>query len=285
MDRERLLNVAFEELEHSYSSRDTILYALGVGLGHDPLDSGQLRYVFESNLQVVPSMGVVLAHPGFWLRERDTGVRWEKVLHVSQDLVIHEPLLPADTVVARTRVIDVVDKGIDKGALITYGRTIRRKATGEDLCTVTQTVLARGDGGCGGPQRPAEKPRAMPDGEPSITVDLPTLAQAALIYRLSGDYNPLHVDPGTARVAGFDRPILQGLCTFGIACHALLRTCCGYEATRLRGMRARFSGIVYPGETIRTEVWRDGTAVAFRCTALDRGIVVLNNGFAELASG
>lgn len=125
----------------------------------------------------------------------------------------------------------------------------------------------------------------MPDGEPSITVDLPTLGQAALIYRLSGDYNPLHVDPRTARVAGFDRPILQGLCTFGIACHALLRTCCGYEATRLRGMRARFSGIVYPGETIRTEVWRDGTAVAFRCTALDRGIVVLNNGFAELASG
>lgn len=284
MDRERLLSVRFEELEHTYSSRDTILYALGVGLGHDPLDAGQLRYVYEAGLQALPSMGVVLAHPGFWLKDRDTGVCWEKILHVGQELEIHRPLLPADTVVACTRVIDIVDKGQDRGALISYGRTIRRKATGEDLCTVTQTVLARGDGGCGGPQRPPEKPRAMPEGEPSMIVDLPTVRQAALIYRLSGDYNPLHVDPRTAKLAGFDRPILHGLCTFGIACHALLRTCCGYEAAGLQGMRARFAGIVYPGETIRTEVWRDGAGVAFRCSALDRGVVVLNNGFAELSA-
>ena len=119
MDRDRLLSLQFEELEHTYSYRDTILYALGVGLGGDPVDADQLKYVFEPGLQALPSMGVVLAYPGFWLKERDTGVCWEKILHVGQEIEIHRPLLPADTVLARTRVIDIVDKGKNKGALIT----------------------------------------------------------------------------------------------------------------------------------------------------------------------
>ena len=283
IDPDTLLNWPFEPIEHAYDFRDTILYALGVGLGADPLDEAQLPFVFEEPaLVALPTMAVVLAYPGFWIRDPKTGVDWVKLLHGEQGLTLHAPLPSAATVVATTKVTNVLDKGADKGALIYSSRTIMDKATGQDLATVTATAFARGDGGFGGASGPAPTPHKLPDREPDDICDLPTLPQAALIYRLSGDFNPLHASPAVARAAGFERPILHGLCTYGVAGHAILKTQCGYDPAKLKAMDLRFSAPVYPGETIRSEMWRDGGVVSFRATALERGAVVLNNGRAEV---
>jgi len=280
----QLIDLPFDNIEHTYSQFDTILYALSVGLGHAaPLDENQLRFVYEDGLIAVPSMGVVLAYPGFWLKERDTGVDWTKILHVGQEIEFYRPIPIAGTVTARTRIIDIIDKGEGKGALLSYSRTICDKATGDELCTIIQTVLARGDGGFGGLKKPLVKPLPIPDRMPDLVCDLPTRPEAALLYRLSGgDYNPLHIVPSVARAAGFDAPILHGLCTFGIVCHALLKMCCNYNVNRLKRMKVRFTSIVYPGETIRTEIWRNNNEVSFRSFVVERNTVVINDGYAEL---
>ena len=274
----------FPDVEHTYTEKDTILYALGVGLGADALDLGQLRYVYEEGLAALPSMAVVLGYPGMWLRDPGTGIDWVKVLHGEQGFEIHQPLPAAGTVVGRTRVTGIVDKGAGKGALIYTERTIHDRANGDQLASLTSTTFCRGDGGFGGPDGPTIPPHPMPEGKPDEICDLPSIEQAALIYRLSGDRNPIHADPQIAKAAGFDRPILHGLCTLGVASHAILKVCCGYEPSRLKSLRLRFSAPVYPGETIRTELWRDGNAVSFRSRVVERDAVVLNNGYAELLS-
>ncbi len=180
---------------------------------------------------------------------------------------------------------EIVDKGAGKGALLYSRRDVRDKETGDLLASLRSTSFLRGDGGFGGPSGPTRPVHALPERAPDLVCDIATLPQAALIYRLSGDYNPLHADPEIAAVAGFPRPILHGLCTFGVAGHALLRTLCGYDPARLRRMEARFSAPVFPGETVRTEIWRDGPGRAgFRCRVLVRDAVVINNGLAEFAA-
>ena len=185
--------------------------------------------------------------------------------------------------VGRNEITDVIDKGRDKGALVLTRCEVRDKATDEVVCTLTSTTFCRADGGFGGPSGPLREPHVLPNRAADHVCDLPTLPQAALIYRLSGDYNPLHADPAYASKAGFKMPILHGRCTFSIAGHALLKTCCDYDPVRLRGMEGRFSSPVYPGETIRTEMWVDGPNVSFRSTVPARGVTVLNNGRAEIA--
>ena len=279
-DYDRLKNWPFAEVEQSYSTRDSILYALGIGIGADPMDAQQLPFVFEEDQRfaAVPTMAVVLGNPGFWARDPDSGIDWVRILHGEQSLTLHRPLPPAATVRARTRVTGIVDKGIGKGALILSERTIVDAVSGEALATLGSTTFARGNGGYGGPSDPAPVPHQLPDRGPDMTCDLPTLERAALIYRLSGDYNPLHASPSVARDAGFERPILHGLCTLGIAGHAILRCCCDYDPGRFRSMQLRFSAPVYPGETIRTELWCDDGIISFRSSTLERGVVVLNNG-------
>ncbi|MEQ8347006.1 MAG: MaoC/PaaZ C-terminal domain-containing protein [Sneathiellaceae bacterium] len=291
IDYDKLKAWPFPELEHSYGTRDSSLYALGVGLGMDPLDRDQLRFLYElhdDGMQALPTMAVVLATPGFWLKEPATGVDWVKVLHGEQGIRIHKPLPAASIVVGSGAVEEIIDKGEGKGALIFQTRKVHDKATGDHLATLTSTTFARGDGGFSGPGGQAHKPQApaphpVPDRAPDMTCDLPTLKQAALVYRLSGDYNPLHADPKVAESAGFRAPILHGLATLGVAGHALLRTACGYDATRFRALQLRFTSPVYPGETIRTEMWRDGSdpdgeVISFRARVVERDIVVLNNG-------
>jgi len=283
IDVEKLMSWPFEAIEHSYTERDTILYALGLGFGADPMDEEQLRFVFEEPaLSALPTMAVVLAYPGFWVRDPESGIDWVKILHGEQGLTLHAPLPASGTVVATTKVTQILDKGADKGAIIYTSRTISDLATGQKLATVRASAFGRGDGGFGGPTGPSPEPHPIPEREPDEVCDLPTLPQAALIYRLSGDYNPLHASPTVARDAGFERPILHGLCTYGVAGHAILKTQCGYDPAKLKSMDLRFSAPVYPGETIRTEMWREGGVVAFRARALERGIVVLNNGRAEV---
>jgi acyl dehydratase len=279
IDYDTLLNWPFPDVEQTYTEKDSILYALGVGLGNDPLDAGQLRYVFEEpKLIALPTMAAVLGTPGFWLRETSTGVTWETVLHGEQGIELHRPLPAAATVVAQTRVTDILDKGEGRGALIYTERHVRDRDTGESLATLTSTTVARSDGGFGGPSVTQPRPHPLPDRPADKVCDLTSVPQAALIYRLSGDPNPLHASPEVARSAGFDAPILHGLCTLGIAGHAVLKSCLDYEAQRFHSMQLRFSAPVYPGETIRTEMWLEGNNISFRAIATERNIVVLNNG-------
>jgi acyl dehydratase len=283
IDYQRLLKRAFPVIEQRYTQRDTLLYALGVGLGMDPLEREGLRFVYERELRVLPTMAAVLGTAGFWAREPDTGIDWVRVLHGEQAMTFHRPLPPEGTVRAQTRIRAIVDKGAGKGALIYSEREGVDVATGQALFTVEQTTFARGDGGFGGPAGPVRPPHPMPERAPEQTCDLPTLPQAALIYRLSGDYNPLHADPDVAAQAGYPRPILHGLCTLGVAGHALLKTCCGYDPARLKSMQVRFTAPVFPGETLRSEFWREGGVVSFRARVLERDVLVLNNGRAQVA--
>jgi acyl dehydratase len=279
---EQLLNRRFAPLEHAYSRRDSMLYALGIGLGADPLDQGQLAFVYEEQQKVFPTMPVILGYPGFWAREADTGIDWRKLVHAEQAFELHAPLKPEGRVIGSNRVSALYDKGPEKGALLCQERLVTDADSGELIATVHQVSMLRGDGGFGGPAG-SPPPHQMPERSADVICDLPTLPQAALLYRLSGDFNPLHADPEVAVGAGFARPILHGLCTMGVACHAALRGILQYRAERIRGMRVRFSGVVLPGDTIRTELWMDGDVISFRATALERKVLVLSAGKITLA--
>jgi acyl dehydratase len=270
-------------LQHSYGARDSILYALGVGLGADPLDEEQLRFVYEKGLKALPTMATVLASPFGWLYRAGAGVTKVKAVHGEQGFRMHRPLPAAGDIVGELAVTDIVDKGKDKGAIVYFERSLRERASGDLLCTLTATMFCRADGGFNGPPGAAREPQAMPRRAPDAVCDLPTLPQAALLFRLNGDVNPLHAEPAVARAAGFPQPVLHGLCAYGVVGHALLRTCCGYDPARLVAMHARFSAPVYPGESIRTEMWREGGEVMFRARVPGRGTVVLDNGRAEIS--
>ena len=283
LDYDRLMNWHFEDIHQPYTQKDTILYALGLGLGADPLDEDQLRFTYERDLQALPTMSVVLAGPGFWLKDPGTGVNWKMVLHGEQGIEMLEPLPAVADVVGKTRITAIIDKGADKGALLLSERDIVDAKTGTIYAKTTSTTFLRRDGGFGGSPDGAPVPHKMPDRAPDVTDDWKTAPQAALIYRLSGDYNPLHADPDVAKTAGFRAPILHGLCSLGVAGHSLLRKACGYDATRMKSLKLRFTSPVYPGETIRTEMWIDGSDVSFRARVVERDKVVLDNGHASVA--
>ncbi len=281
LDIDALRNWVFEDIEHTYTERDTMLYALGLGFGEDPLDERELRFVYEKELVAAPTMAVILGYPGFWLRDPRTGVDWRRVLHGEQWLEIFRPLPVAGRVIGRPRIDCISDKGAGKGAIIYQSREIRDAADGALLARVSMSSFCRGDGGFGGENLPGPQPAAIPDRRPDILCELRTLPCQALIYRLSGDYNPLHADPEVARAAGFERPILHGLATYGLAGRAILRTLCDYQPERLVGLDVRFSAPVYPGETVRFEIWREGEEARFRARVAERDRLVLNNGAAR----
>jgi acyl dehydratase len=283
LDAQKLLALDLQPIEHTYGARDCILYALGVGLGQDPTDERQLAFVYEKNLQVLPTFAVVLGYSAYSFRRPELGITWSHVVHGEHGLVLHRPIPVYGTVLGQVRILDVVDKGEGRGALIYSERKITDKASGDLLATITQTTFCRADGGFGGPKRETPPPHAIPERTPDLVCDLATRPETALIYRLSGDVNPLHAEPAFAKTAGYPRPILHGLATFGVAGHALLKEVCGYDPARLRTMSVRFSAPVYPGETIRTEIWRDGAVVSFRARVLERDVVAINNGRAEIA--
>jgi acyl dehydratase len=282
INRDTLLSWKFPEVEHRYTERDTILYALALGLGADPIDPEQLKFVYQAKLRALPTMGVILGYPGFWLSDPKTGADWKRLLHGEQSITLHQPLPAAGVVVSRSRVVDVIDKGVEKGAFVFVERKVYDKPSDALLCTLNATSVLRGDGGFGGPAGPTPEPHPIPDRPADLQLETTTLPQAALIYRLTGDMNPLHADPEIAKAAGFPRPILHGLCTFGIAGYALLRLACGSDPNRLRSLKARFTAPVFPGETIVTEVWRDGPICSFRASVAERQKVVLGNGRAEI---
>jgi acyl dehydratase len=279
LDPDKLYALSFPEIRQRYSWRDSVVYALGLGFGLDPLDGNQLRFVNETRLLAVPTMANVLAYPGFWARDLDTGIDWVKIVHGEQAMVLHRPLAAEGEIVGRTRILDIVDKGAGKGALVYAEREIRDAQSGEPLATLLQTAFCRGDGGFGGKAAGSRRPHPTPERAPDLALDLPTHPQLALIYRLSGDLNPLHADPVIAKKAGYDRPILHGLATYGVAGHALMKALCGYDPARFRSIDARFSAPVFPGETITTEIWREAEGqAAFRCRVASRDATVIANG-------
>lgn len=284
IDYDKLLNWPFKPVEHSYTTNDTILYALGLGVGSDALNAADLRFTFEEQpgFAALPFMAAVLGTPGFWVRDPESGIDWTKVLHGEQGIALHSTIPVEGTLIAQNRVAEIIDKGADKGALLYIEREITDKATGQRIATTTSTTFARGDGGFGGPTGPLKPVHQLPDRTPDLSLDTPILPQAALIYRLSGDPNPLHASPEIAAKAGFKAPILHGLCTFGVAGCAVLKSCCNNDPARLKSFDLRFSSPVFPGETVTTEIWQDGDTVSFRAHVEDR--TVLNNGVARIQS-
>ena len=278
MNLEAVRNFRFESVTQSFTRRDTMLYALGLGFGSDPLDPAQLDFVYEANLQAVPSICCVLAHPGFWAKRPELGIDWLKLLHGEQSFEIHNPIPAEGTVRASYEIAAVADKGTEKGAILHLLKTLDDTNSGARLATVRSVLFLRGDGGCGSFGNVPAEATALPERSPSLTRDIATLPQSALIYRLSGDYNPIHADPDAATRAGFDRPILHGLCTLGVATRAALATLAYGRPERLVSLSARFSRPVFPGETIRTEFVAANDKIRFRSRVIERDVVVLDRG-------
>jgi acyl dehydratase len=282
LDPDRLLAYPIPEVRQTLTKKDVMFYALSVGLGHDPMDAWQRRFTYERDLVALPSMAVVLGYPGFWLGNPATTVDATKLLHGEQAMTLHRPLPIEGEVVGRTRITGLVDRGADKGALLYSARDIV-DASGTLLATLGSTTVLRGDGGFGGAPGPVTQPHPTPDRAHDAALMLGTRPEQALLYRLNGDDNPLHADPAVAAKAGFERPILHGLCTFGVVCHALVRLCCGGEPERLSHMAVRFSAPVFPGETIETRVWKEhGGRFAFTARVTEREVTVISNGLCEV---
>lgn len=279
----RLLDWRFPVREERYSERDTILHALSVGIGARPEDPFDLRHCFEEGLVALPSLALVLASPGFWLKDPRTGVDWTRVLHGEQRLEIAKALPPSGHVASEMKVIDVIDKGPERGALVSSTRTLYDLATGDVLATMLSISICRSEGGFGGRNVRVDPPAVIPDRLPDLEDEVRTEPRSALLYRLNGDWNPLHADPRVARSAGFDHPILHGLATFGMVQVAILRRMSGDGDASLRAMAVRFAGPVYPGETLRVEMWKKDADVIFRCRCVERNAIVLDGGLARLS--
>ena len=287
LDYHALKNWDFGETVQSYAARDTMLYALGVGLGANPQDAIELRFVYEKELRALPSFAATLAWPGMWWSDPRTGVDWVKLVQGEQHVRLFRPLPVQATVVGRQCVESVTDKGPGRGAVAVVRRELFDSVTNEKLAEVRVVNVLRGDGGfsaaCGVSDPGMAALPALPETPADHTVDLATLPQSALTYRLSGDYNPLHADPEVARAAGFPRPILHGLATMGMAVHAVLKMCCDWDASRVQALSVRFSAPVFPGETLRFEIWRDGAQrLRVRASVAERSVVVLDRGVFEL---
>jgi len=282
-------NWPFPTVRQTYSEKATILYALALGYGSQPTDEAQLRFVYEDGLVAVPTMATVLCHPGLWISNPATGVDFKKVVNGEQRMTLHHPLPPAGSLRGETRVTDIIDKGAGKGALVITERRLFDDTSGALIATIEQVTMCRGDGGFSAPApegtaRPAAAQAGDPQRTPDHVIDIQTLPQAALIYRLSADLNPLHADPAVARAAGFERPILHGLGSYGIAARAIVQSCCDNDPGRLAQLSARFSAPVYPGELIRTEIWMEGDGARYRCLVPQRDVVVISNGSAAFRS-
>ena len=264
--------------EKSWDSKDAILYALGVGAGTD-----ELSFVTENSIdvdqQVLPTMAVVLMAAGGGGGLTDLGdFNWAMLVHGEQGVRLHQPIPVSGTLSSTTEITGIYDKG--KGALVVMETKAKDAATGEPLFDTTMSAFIRGEGGWGGDRGPSGPQNVPPERDPDHSVTYQTRPDQALIYRLSGDRNPLHSDPQFAALAGFDRPILHGLCTFGFTGRALLHTLCDGDPSRFTSMDGRFSSPVFPGESLTVNMWVDGGEAVFQTTG-DDGRVVLDAGKCE----
>lgn len=285
-DVEEALAQQAEPAPGGYTDRDSLLYAVAIGMGRDPLDRKELEYVCETvGNRVVPTAATVLSRArraGGGRNALTSKMNFALMLHGEQRLTVHQPLPPAADTLVSSRTTGVYDKGQGKGALVT-SETDVTLTDGSPLYTLGSTMFFRGDGGFGGQSDGAPVPHPLPERAPDAVCEMPGRADQAMVYALCGDRNPLHRDPEFAKKAGFDVPILHGLCSYGIACHAVLKTMLDYDHTRVKGFDVRFSSPVYPGETQVVEMWKDGNVVSFRVRIKERDVVSINNGKCTIA--
>ena len=314
MNLQHVVTRKFDDTDHDYDQRDTLLYALSLGLGSDPLDSDELPYVYEGlarrPLQVVPTQAVILGWQPFWHDEPASAIDWKRIVHGEQHVCLHAPLATAARVRAKHRLVGVQDKGAGRGAVLQVDTELFDRVRGTHLASLSSLQFLRGDGGCGSwdagmtpaiappmtpvttpvwtPARtPATSPVLAPiadDAPPVASIDLRTSPQAALLYRAaSRDWMPIHADPGVAREAGFERPISHGLNNLGLACRAILKICAPGRPERLRAIAVRFVQPGLPGDTVRVELFDGGAGrLQFRATAVERGVRLLDRGSCTL---
>ena len=281
---ENLTDLKTLNAECRWDDRDVMLYALGIGMGEDPLHEDELAFVNEGWLtprtpavKVVPTFASVAFYAA---RPPDIDINRVLVVDAQRDITFHKPFPAEGTAFADSTYLGAWDKG-DKGAII-LRQTEVRDSEGDALCTIQSTGFARGDGNFGGPTKGQPETPAPPDRAPDQSLDIPTRPGQALLYRLCGDRNPLHSDPAFGRKAGFDRPILHGMCTYGLTCRAVLASYADWDPSAIRRHAARFSAPVYPGETVTVDLWNEGSTIHFQARIKARGITCVKNGISEL---
>ncbi len=282
IDREKAMAFEFPEATGSYAPDDVILYHLGVGAGDPPTDPNELEYCYEKNLKVLPSFTTVVRTEGGGNLMKVPGLEFNPVLllHGEQEVILHRPLPTEASVVSKSRIADIFDKG--KAALAILEMAARTE-DGEPLYTNRMSLFLRGEGGFGGPRGP-EIGNEPPSRDPDAVLESRTLPQQALLYRLNGDKNPLHADPEFAAKAGFDRPIIHGLCSYGIVCKAVVDGLLDGDVSRVARYQARFRGVAFPGETYLTAAWREGDRILIQAKSRDRDAIVISNAVIEVRS-
>jgi acyl dehydratase len=269
-----LKSVQLPQIRTVVTDREAMLYALSIGLARDPLDQQDLRYAYETDLRIFPTMPLIIGHPGNWMSDPRTGVTRTRVVHGAQRLWTERDIPLNEPIITTNRVVDMFDKG-DQGAVLIIERDNRVEATGERISLSETHVFCRVDGNFGGVAGPTYEFAALPERPADHFCEVPTHPNMALLYRLNNDRNPLHADPEYARRAGFDRPILHGLATYGVAAVAVSKL---FPDRTIRSFEARFSKPVFPGETISVEIWDEGEAVLFRARIAARDVIVLDRG-------
>ena len=277
--------LALEErgLRYRYTDRDAMLYAIAIGMGGqrpnapDSSYDDELPFIFERDLRAVPTFASVIAW-GAGVSVAKLGLDPKGVLHGEEETIFHRPVSPTGSMIADSGVVEVYDRGKEKGAIVLRQTVLRDEQDGEPVATLKRTLFARRNGGEGGSPAEAPRPHAVPDRAPGAILRYPTATNQAVLYRLCGDRTLLHVDPQAARASGFDTPILHGLCTYGICCRAVLEAYCNFDPSRIASHAVRFSSPVFPGDELHVHLWRDGDVVSFEASAPARNVIVIKNG-------
>lgn len=285
-----ILDEGTAPVEFSYGDKDVMLYALGIGLGSDPLNEAELPFVYEKGLKVVPTAVTVLASASGRPRgealpvpagHRPSKPNFLMLVHGEQKVELHRPLPPEGKFTIEGRTVGAYDKGKEKGAVLVR-QSIWRDEAGLPVVTLTSSSFCRGDGGFGGPSDGAPEPPDVPQRAPDRSISYSTRHDQALLYRLNGDRNPLHSDPDSAKRSGFPRPILHGLCTYGITCRAILEAVTDFDPDQILSHQARFSAPVFPGEKITVDLWLEDRSIHFESRVAERGVKVIKNGLCVL---
>jgi acyl dehydratase len=276
IDLEKARGAKLASTTGEWGADQVILYHLGIGAGvGKPTDAKELTYTYEKDLKVLPSYGVipVFGAVGGMAGVPGIQINFALVLHGEQDIEIHRPIPVRAKIESQGRIAGIYDKG--KAALVVVEVETKEQG-GAPLFTNRFSIFARGEGGFGGESGPKvgnESPTRAPD----KVVESPTQSHQALLYRLSGDKNPLHADPAFAKLGGFDKPILHGLCSFGIVCKAVVDELLGGDVTKVARYQVRFAGVLFPGETIETSMWREGNKILINAKCKERGAPVISN--------
>lgn len=282
-----LIGFEFEPIITEYTERDVLLYALGVGAPVDPLDQDELKYVYElsgKGFQALPTFPVVYTSSmiNYIISGKIGEVEFNPMMlvHGEQSIELKAPIPTTGKVTARPRVKNVYDKG---SGMLMITETPCTDSSGNEIARLESSMFIRGLGGFGGERGTSGEINVPPDRAPDSVVEQKTLPQQALIYRLSGDRNPLHADPMMAAIGNFDRPILHGLCTLGFAARAVLKNYCDNDSARFKSVQVRFAKHVFPGETLITEMWKvSETNIIFRSKVAERPELVLTQAAAEI---